>query len=328
MPSPVQVAIHPSQFPENVRRDLLESLRTRCVNHKFHYDSVKQTQQWLALHRAYSPSRTDPNCADAYDRSFVAAAARIDSRRVHLIGLGCGGGQKDTRLLKLFRGLSKTVFYTPSDVSTAMVLVAQQTATAVIPAENCFPLVCDLATAEDLPTVLDALPVPDAVRLITFFGMIPNFEPQVILPRLAGLLRPADHLLFSANLAPGADYAAGVQRILPLYDTPLTRDWLMTFLLDLGVAAGDGELRFVVEDDPAGGNLKRVAAYFRFSRPREIRVDAHQFQFPAGESVRLFFSYRHTPALVQTLLARHGLKVLDQWITPFQEEGVFLVRRG
>jgi len=328
MPSPVQVAIHPSQFPENVRRDLLESLRTRCVNHKFHYDSVKQTQQWLALHRAYSPSRTDPNCADAYDRSFVAAAARIDSRRVHLIGLGCGGGQKDTRLLKLFRGLSKTVFYTPSDVSTAMVLVAQQTATAVIPAENCFPLVCDLATAEDLPTVLDALPVPDAVRLITFFGMIPNFEPQVILPRLAGLLRPADHLLFSANLAPGADYAAGVQRILPLYDNPLTRDWLMTFLLDLGVAAGDGELRFVVEDDPAGGNLKRVAAYFRFSRPREIRVDAHQFQFPAGESVRLFFSYRHTPALVQTLLARHGLKVLDQWITPFQEEGVFLVRRG
>ena len=107
-------------------------------------------------------------------------------------------------------------------------------------------------------------PCPDAARLITFFGMIPNFEPQVILPRLAGLVRPADYLLFSANLAPGADYAAGVQRILPLYDNALTRDWLMTFLLDLGVEANDGELRFAVEDDPAGSGLKRVAAYFQF----------------------------------------------------------------
>ena len=71
MSSLVQVAIHASQFPENVRRDLLESLRTRRVNHKFHYDSVKQTQQWLALHQAFSPSRTDADCAATYDRSFA-----------------------------------------------------------------------------------------------------------------------------------------------------------------------------------------------------------------------------------------------------------------
>ncbi len=151
-----------------------------------------------------------------------------------------------------------------------MVLVARQAAMAVVPPEDCFPLVCDLASADDLPAVLDALPVPEAARLITFFGMIPNFEPQVILPRLAGLLRPGDYLLFSANLAPGTDYAAGVQRILPLYDNAPTRDWLMMFLLDLGVAANDGELRFGIEDDPAGSGLKRVAAYFRFARPREI----------------------------------------------------------
>ena len=44
MKSLVNVAIHASQFPENVRRDLLVSLRSRQVNHKFHYDSVKQTQ--------------------------------------------------------------------------------------------------------------------------------------------------------------------------------------------------------------------------------------------------------------------------------------------
>ena len=246
---------------------------------------------------------------------------------MHLVGLGCGGGQKDTRLLKLLQDSGKKAFYTPSDVSTAMVLVARQTATAVIAPEDCSPLVCDLASADDLPAVLAALPVSDAARLITFFGMIPNFEPQVILPRLAGLLRPADHLLFSANLAPGADYAAGVERILPLYDNALTRDWLMTFLLDLGVEASDGALRFAIEDDPAGSGLKCVTACFQFARLRKIQVDGQCFQFPAGESIRLFFSWRHTPALVRSLLGEHGLSVLDQWITKSGEEGVFLVSR-
>ena len=328
MSSFVQVAIHTSQFPENVRRDLLESLRTRRVNHKFHYDSVKQSQQWLALHQAFSPSRTDADCAATYDQSFAAVAARIDSRRVHLIGLGCGGGQKDTRLLKLLQESGRKAFYTPSDVSTAMVLVARQAATAVVPPEDCSPLVCDLASADDLSQVLNALPVSDAARLITFFGMIPNFEPHAILPRLAGLVRPGDYLLLSANLAPGDDYAAGVQRILPLYDNALTRDWLMMFLLDLGVEAGDGELSFAIEDDPAGSGLKRVTACFRFVRLREVQVDEQRFRFPAGESIRLFFSWRHTPALVRRLLAEHGLRGLDQWITKSGEEGVFLVSRA
>jgi L-histidine Nalpha-methyltransferase len=327
MPPVARVIIHASQFPQNVRRDLLESLRTRQVNHKFHYDSVKQTQQWLALHQAYSPSRTDADCAAAYDRGFEAVAARMPAPRVHLIGLGCGGGQKDTRLLKLLQDSGKEVFYTPSDVSTAMVLVARQSAMAVLPAEQCSPLVCDLALADDLPPVVADCAPADAPRLITFFGMIPNFQPAIILPRLAALVRPVDYLLFSANLAPGSDYAAGAQRILPLYDNALTRDWLMTFLLDLGVERDDGALRFVVEDDPSGLGLKRVAAYFQFLRLREIRVDEEGFDFRRGDEIRLFFSYRHTPALVRSLLGQNGLQVLDQWVTKSGEEGVFLVSR-
>jgi L-histidine Nalpha-methyltransferase len=328
MSSLVQVAIHTSQMPETVRHDLLESLRTRKVNHKFLYDSVKQTQRWLALHQALSPSRTDPDCAATYDRSFAAAATGIGLGHVHLVGLGCGGGQKDTRLLKLIQDTGRAVCYLPADVSTAMVLAARQTALAVLPADQCFPLVCDLASADDLPAALEELPIPKGTRLITFFGMIPNFEPQIILPRLAALVRPSDYLLFSANLAPGPDYAAGVQRILPLYDNALTRDWLMTFLFDLGVEASDGELGFTIEDDPAGSGIKRVAAYFRFVRPREIQVDEQRFGFAAGEAIRLFFSYRHTPALVKSLLARNGLKVLDQWVTKSEEEGVFLATRA
>jgi uncharacterized SAM-dependent methyltransferase len=325
MSSPVaQVAIHRSQFPQNVRRDLLESLRKRQVNHKFHYDSIKQTQKWLGLHEAYSPARTDPDCLAVYEEAFKSTAEKLTANRVHVIGLGCGGGQKDAQLLALLAGAGKEAFYTPSDVSTAMVLVAREAAVRIISEANCFPLVCDLATADDLPAILEQQQPQGSSRLGTFFGMIPNFEPHVILPRLACLIRRPDWLLFSANLAPGVDYEAGMRKVLPLYDNALTRDWLMTFLFDLGVDKADGELIFAIEAD---SGLEKIVADFHFSAVREIQVDDQRFQFAAGDRMRLFFSYRHTPALVRSLLAPHGLQVIDQWITKSEEEGVFLCRQ-
>ena len=155
-----RVAIHSSQFPEAVRADLLESLRSRRINHKFHYDSFKQTRKWLALHEAYSPARTDPDCAAIYQESFAAAAQQLQSSRVHVIGLGCGGGQKDAALLGLLRQGGREVWYTPVDVSTAMVLVARQAALRVVPEANCFPLVCDSGDRRGLEFRSLAVPWP------------------------------------------------------------------------------------------------------------------------------------------------------------------------
>jgi L-histidine Nalpha-methyltransferase len=319
-----QVAIHASQFPENVRHDLLRSLRSRKIAHKFHYDSVKQTQKWLALHQQFSPSRYDADCLAVYEESFEAATQTITSKAVHVIGLGCGGGQKDTRLLRMLKAEGKEVFYTPSDVAMAMVLTARQAALSVAPEKNCFPLVCDLETADDLPTVFDSPAASHASRIITFFGMIPNSKPEVILPKLASLVRPKDFLLFSANLAPGKDYAAGVTKILPQYDNAPTRDWLLTFLLDLGVEKSDGELRFEIETK---GGLMRVAAYYRFKRARRIEIEDEQFNFKRGWKIRLFFSYRYTPERIAKILAAHKLEVREQWITESEEEGVLLCRK-
>ncbi|MEI9962327.1 MAG: L-histidine N(alpha)-methyltransferase [Limisphaerales bacterium] len=321
MNTAVNVAIHPSQFPENVRRDLITSLRTRAINHKFHYDSVKQTQKWLALHQIYSPSRNDADCAATYDRAFAETIKQIKAKSVHVIGLGCGGGQKDTRLLKLLKASDKEIFYSPCDVSVPMTLVARKTALKVLPEKNCFPFVCDLATAKDLAASL----VTRHPSLVTFFGMIPNFEPQEILPKLASLVRQKDFLLFSANLAPGENYSAGMRQILPQYDNTLTRDWLMTFLLDLGVEAKDGTLKFEIES--GGFGLKRVVARFLFHRSHSIGIESEKFEFRRGESIRLFFSYRYTPERVGKFLAKYHLKVQEQWITESEEEGVFLCRR-
>jgi len=178
----------------------------------------------------------------------------------------------------------------------------------------------------DLPDVFGPPGGARPVRLITFFGMIPNFEPELILPRLAGLVHGDDWLLLSANLAPGPDYAAGAQRILPGYDNPLTRDWLTAFLFDLGFAPGDGAARFAVEDSAAG--YKRVAADFYLTRRRALAVYGEPFEFGAGDKIRLFFSYRYTPDRMRALLQLHQLEAREQWVAPSGEEGVFLCHRA
>ncbi len=128
---------------------------------------------------------------------------RSNPERVDVIGLGCGGGQKDTRLLKLLKAGGKEIFYTPCDVSTAMVLTARNAALAVLPAENCFPFVCDLATADDLRKIIGRVAVSATQTILGRRHAVPpgiwrtdhllrhdsEFRAGTILPKLASLVR-------------------------------------------------------------------------------------------------------------------------------------------
>jgi uncharacterized SAM-dependent methyltransferase len=325
MPATIEVTVHASQFPESAREELLEGLRARRIAPKFHYQSYKQAQLWLALHRARSPARLDPDCAAVYDRSFAAAAAAMPGRQARLIGLGCGGGYKEARLLRLMAAQGRTLSYVPCDVSLPLVLASAREALKACPGLPCRPLLCDVALAGDLPAILDSFADGGGSRIITFFGMIPNFEPDHILPRLAALTRAGDLLLLSANLAPGPDYRAGAQRVLPGYDNAETRAWLQALLYDLGLEPGDGVVEFSIE---AASGLYRIVADFRFLRQRALTVHDERFTFPRGDTVRLFFSYRYTADGIPPLLRGHHLDVVEQWITASGEEGVFLCRKN
>lgn len=318
MPAPIELIVHPSQFPEALQKELLRSLRERAINHKFHYDSYKQAAKWLALHNAFSPARTDPDCARIYDDAFRAVASGSSDKSVHLIGLGCGGGQKEARLLALLSQSGRPISCTPIDVSAALVLTAASAARATL--QPSAGIVVDLNLATDLSDLLSARISPEARRIFTFFGMIPNFEPDAILPKLAQLVQGDYLLLFSANLAPGNDYRRGVERVRPLYENDLTNDWLMTFLLDLGVERDDGKTNWSIE----GERFLRLTANFEFRRERSLSVHGENFSFKPGEQIRLFFSYRYTSERISDLLKQYGLIVRQQWMTKSEEEAVFL----
>jgi len=323
----IPVLVHESQFPGNVRKELLKSLEERRINHKFHYDSVKQTVKWLALHELLSPFRRDPDAARIYDESFSFMARTFPSRRTLVAGIGCGGGQKDTELLRRLHAEGKQAVYVPVDVSTPMVIVAAQAAQTVLGRDDCHPVVLDLGTTDDLAGVIHSVSAHDTPRLLTFFGMIPNFEPQSVLPRLAAALRQDDWLALSANLSPGEDYRAGTEFVLPQYDNAPTCEWLLTLLYDLGFEPDDGAVRFEIENPPEHSDLLRIVAHFDLARDRVIQVDNSEFQFRGDESIRLFYSFRYTPERLRALLAEFGLQVIEARISRSQEEGVFVCRR-
>jgi L-histidine Nalpha-methyltransferase len=321
--SGANVFIHRSQFPEAVRAELLRSLESREINHKFHYETPRQAQKWLALHEAHSPARTDAVTRDIYDAAFHGTARRLSASKVQVVGLGCGGGQKDVRLLELLGGGRRELSYVPCDVSVPLVLTAQAEAERLIPTARINPVVCDLAVTGNFNELIRR--AKGEQRLVTFFGMIPNFEPQMILPELSQILDGQDQLLFSANMVPSF---AAMRSILPQYDNKLTREWLMTLLIDLGIEVDDGTLKFTIEESDGITALQRFVAKFHFRRARRIRVDSREFVFSRGDCLRLFFSYRYTAEAIRRWLAAFGCDVLESWITPAQEEGVFLCRKA
>ncbi len=328
--SSVAVQIHPSQFPAAIEAAFCASLESRRMNHKFHYDTLKQSLRWLRVHEAFSPARQDVSCQTAYDLGAVAAAKLAGRGDVDVVSLGCGGGQKELGLLKALRKINPTrrVRYVPTDVSVSLTLIAREAAIAAgMPVANCAPLVLDLALTEDWGRALQTVLTPGAQRVVTFFGMMPNFSPTQVLPRLASLLEPKDVLLVSANLAPGNDYAAGVRKILPSYDNALTADWLFSVLADLGVERDDGRMEFRVAKCPEGSGLQRVEADFVFRRACTLNYAGKEWRCRRGERFGLFFSYRHTPELVKGMFARHKLLVREQWLNVAGDEGVFLVTR-
>jgi uncharacterized SAM-dependent methyltransferase len=325
--NPIQITVHPSCFPARQTAAVQAALRTRQVPGKLHYLSTAQTQAWLAVHERHAPSRADEDCTAAYDAAFARATTLVrDGTEVAVVGLGAGGGQKDARMVRTLAAEGVFPVHLAHDVSVPMVITAVSAVQRENPNVESLPLVADLLEADDLPAVAESL-LGDAPRVVLFFGLIPNFEPAVILPRLAALIRPQDVLLFSANLAPGSDYRAACELILSQYDNPETRAWLWLFLKDLGFEEADGTMRFGIEPCPQDPGLLRIVANWEQTGRREVVVGGDSFTWNPGDQARLFFSYRHTPQTTHRLLADQGLQIQQQWITADGAEGIFLCRR-
>ena len=297
---------HPSQSPAQVEAERAECIRQRSIAAKFHYQTDRQAAYWLKLHEHYAYSE---DMAEPYAEAAQTLVADWPYQDGTLIAFGCGGGEKDIAILKM---LPNGTRFVPTDASKHLALKTAQTAREIYPSSVGTPLVFDLATADNLLEFIDQH--AGLNRIYTFFGILPNFPPRKILPRLRMLLRPKDRLLLSANLAPN-----GIEPILPQYDNDATREWLAEFPKAHG--AGQGDVIITVETD---GHIQRIAAHFHFQEPCVMEANRECFEFRPRDSLQLFVSYRYTEESLADTLEPHGIVIEDSFLTANGEEGVFL----
>lgn len=328
MDEAAKVLVHESAFPLELGRQLAEGLRARRLDQKFLYLGWKQTRTWLALHEEHSPARIDAGTGRIYEEAFAAAGQKAGGSILHLVALAPGGGQKESRGLELLREQGKTVFFTPCDLSLELALTAHQEATGRLRGLQSHPIICDLPRCSTLPALLKDVDPGGTQRLVSFFGTLHNFEPGEILPRLLNAVRSQDIFLLSGNLAPEEGYDEAMGRILPQYRNERGIEWMLGFLEDLGIGRNRGDLEFRIAEGLGLAGLKRIEASFVFKEDVQVNAMKERIEFVAGDRLQVFFSYRYTEGQLEGVLQKHGLALVQKWIAPSREEGVFLCRRN
>jgi hypothetical protein len=310
----VEIDSHPSVESEALRRETAAALRDNRLDPKSLYVTPRQTQLWREVFLRHSPIQRNPEFARIYREAFAQTAQRIGGKEIFLVGLGCGTGLKELELHNALAAHGAKTLFAAIDASRDLVLESAQRLVAA-GAEHRRSLVCDLAQADEIGRWLDragdGLP-----RVITFFGLFPNFAPSVVTRLFRAVLRPGDLLLASAHLAPGAeenqdDLATAMEKVLLQYDNPETLAWLRAAVEEAGLAdrVGPPEMKI--------GRIEDVPAF--------VATAPWKSGQPA-EPLRLFYSLRYTPALFEGMLRREGFRPERHAITACREEGIWVIQ--
>lgn len=314
------VRIDESVTPAALRTGLIAALEARRVDNRFHYIGDLASSRWRSLATSHSPAHDANDGVRAYDDAARVAIAALGNAPVHVVGVACGDGVKERRLLGALRSAGREhLSATPVDVSLSLVVAAAEAMAAVPGVDAADGVAVDITAVPDLSPLL--APRRAGTRVVTLFGVLSTLGPSSLEAGIS-LLGPDDLLLVSANLLPGTPGSRDA--VIAQYDNPPTRMWLATVLEEIGIHDA-GEITFRWHQTPDGpmvvGEVMPVGSV-------NARVEGVTVGMPAGEPIRVLESFRHTPETLLALLEQAGLTVLHVSISPSGEEGVAVARRA
>ncbi len=161
------------------------ALRANRLPAKALYLTTRQAGLWRAVALAHSPIQRDPAFGRIYDEAF----ARMAGQGGELVGVGAGTGEKEARLARQLAAGGRAVRFAGIDASEDLVREAAERL-AAFGVTHRRSLVCDLAEITAWRGWLEEHGSPEP-RLITFFGLVPNFAPSELGPILRGFCGPA-----------------------------------------------------------------------------------------------------------------------------------------
>ena len=80
-------------------------------------------------------------------------------------------------------------------------------------------------------------------------------------------------------------------------------------------------MKITIERD---GPLELIAAHFYFTETCTMNANDKQFDFIAGDALRLFVSYRYKLQSLAETLASHNIVIENVFLSASGEEGVFV----
>jgi SAM-dependent methyltransferase len=324
--SPLTLDFHPSVRGPALRQAALAALQANRLDPKSLYVTPRQAELWREVFFQHSPLHGNPEFTRIYRDAFAQVLERFTAPKCLLVGLGCGTGAKEFDLYANLQKRGQSAVFSAIDVSADLVLESVEKLTAA-GAEHHRSLVCDLGETAFLADWLNSreshLP-----RLLTFFGLTPNFTPSEVARLLRSVLRPGDLLLVSAHLAPVREenregLATAMRTVLPQYDNAETLAWLAAALDHQGLASSVAAPEMVI------GHVEEIPAFLaqaRWKTSEPFEREGHLFSPRAEEPLRLFSSLRYTPARFEHLLRRAGLSAQLLALTACRQEAIWSVR--
>jgi hypothetical protein len=314
------VRIDESVTPAAHRAGLVRALEQRRVDNRFHYVGDLAAARWRHLASSHSPAHDDADGLRAYDEAARAVIAALPDGPVHVVGVACGDGVKERRLLGALAATGRdTLSATPVDVSVPLVTAAAGAMASVPGVDATDAVAVDITLVDDLSPLL--APRRAGSRVVTLFGVISTLGPDALGPAVS-LMDPDDLLLASANLLP--DRPGSREDIMAQYDNPPTREWLATVLAEIGIDDA-GPIAFRWDEAPGATVIVGEVVPHRMC---VADVEGVTVGLPPGGPIRVLESFRHTADALRTLLSDMGLEVLTVAVSPSGEEGVAVARRA
>ncbi|MBX2813514.1 MAG: L-histidine N(alpha)-methyltransferase [Myxococcales bacterium] len=316
--SALSILVHESQFPEVTQRQVVNALANHHLPARILYDSPAQAARWLQYHRSWAPHYFEGDLLKLYNSAFdhaLDAIHRQATQDIHYISLGCGGGGKDAIFLDRAARSHTRVTAVLADTSPSLVVSALLTCASL----DSHGLVIDL---EQHPGRNHFGVEDDRPTLWAAFGMVPNIDYSSFITWLHDALGPLDFALISANLSP-EPWPEGASLIIPQYNNSEAQHWYLGALRELGINLITLEIR----DQPhqADGAIWKIEVLGHLPARTDIYVYDQPLVLAHHQPLRVFYSYRFTPASFEKVLSDHKFSIHKRWIFGDRHEGIWLI---
>ena len=279
---------------------------------------------WERLHLAHAPSCQEQPVS-LHGKAIDCLVKQMGESCFQLISLGCGLAEKESHFLQ--HAGNRLLKVGLVDGSGELVCEAKRRLNRRQPNLDIDATVADLSQIAEWSEL-----IPDdtrGVRVISLFGMMPNFAPGFLFPKLSAMCQEGDWLLVDSNLIPGEVDDADLvpESIQRQYDNDECRQWLMASLAELGVYENSGRLMFTVDTTDGELVLPRIRADFKFDVDVATAIAGEELIFRKGERLSVFYSIRYCHEMLPVILKTAGLVAVESWCSESGEDGVYLCRR-